>query len=145
MTEKEERLFIEGFHLGFMMSREGFNSQYSFEHCFGGLEPYCSTEGAFRSWADKSESFQEGLSDAIERVKTNPPEPGSVSILIKALHDLATPVTRADYSVGKLDEVVRKIAQEALDKYYKRTPLGKISSDFAKFEESLDDPSARIL
>ena len=40
-----------------------------------------------------------------------------VNILLQALHGLTMPCTRADYTVGKLDAVVCKIAQNAIDKY----------------------------
>ena len=39
------------------------------------------------------------------------------NILMQALHGLAQPCTRADYTVGKLDSVVREIAQKALDDF----------------------------
>lgn len=40
-----------------------------------------------------------------------------VNILLQALHGIAMPCTRSDYTVGKLDAVVCEIAQTALDQY----------------------------
>jgi hypothetical protein len=68
MTENEKRLITEAFHLGFMMSREGFNGECAFEHCSDGLKPYAESEERFREHMAENEAFQEGLQEALERM-----------------------------------------------------------------------------
>lgn len=40
-----------------------------------------------------------------------------VKILTDALEDLSAPCTRADYTIGRLDEITCKIASDALKKF----------------------------
>lgn len=73
MNRKPEEIAAEAFLLGFMISREGFNAEDTFEHCCDGMVPSHQTETEYRKAMEANETFQECLSEALERVLSDTP------------------------------------------------------------------------
>lgn len=69
MSQHTKRLIEEAFLLGFMLSREGFNGEYVFDHCCDGLKPY---DDSFRAKVEASKAFCEARCRAVSILMAEP-------------------------------------------------------------------------
>ena len=71
-TEDKAELAREAFTLGFMMSREGWNAECAYEHCYEGLQPYYETVDEYRKMTAESWAFQDALEKAFDMLGIGP-------------------------------------------------------------------------
>ena len=64
----QSELIRTAFTLGFMMSREGFNGECAYEHCYDGVVADHMIESDFFEHMNENESFQDGLAVVLARL-----------------------------------------------------------------------------